>query len=247
MATIRSTVLFLGASADIARPLLHLFAEKNYDLQLAGRNLSELALTAKDIEIRHRVSTQVLVWDAMDFGKHKDFFQELRTLPEIVIVAAGYLGAQEIAISEQEAFLKIIQTNFTGLATTINLLANAMEKRGSGVIVGISSVAGERGRQSNYVYGSAKSAFTAYLSGLRNRLYKKSVHVMTVIPGYVNTRMTAQMDLPKLLTAEPEKLAKRIFKSIKKRKNVVYYLGIWRLIMLLIRNIPEFVFKRLSL
>jgi decaprenylphospho-beta-D-erythro-pentofuranosid-2-ulose 2-reductase len=115
------------------------------------------------------------------------------------------------------------------------------------VITGISSVDGARGRQSNYLYGSAKAGFTAYLEGLRNRLYHQKVHVLSVQPGFVDTRMTEGMPLPPLLTATPGLVAEAVYKAIKKKRNIIYVKWFWRWIMLIIRNIPEPVFKKLKL
>jgi len=140
-----------------------------------------------------------------------------------------------------------MDTNYTGVVSLFNIIANDFEKRKSGFIVGISSVAGDRGRKSNYIYGSAKAAFTAYLSGLRNRLYDAQVHVLTVKPGFVSTKMTEGMDLPEKLTAQPEEVAEDIYKAQQKGKNVLYTKWIWRWMMLIIRSIPEFQFKKMSI
>jgi short-subunit dehydrogenase len=129
----------------------------------------------------------------------------------------------------------------------LNLLSRAFVKRGSGTIVGISSVAGDRGRKSNYIYGSAKAGFTAYLSGLRNELFHSGVHVVSVLPGFVNTNMTAGLKLPPLITAQPEEVASAIYQAIRKKKNVVYVKWMWRYIMCIIKSIPEFIFKKMKL
>ena len=128
-----------------------------------------------------------------------------------------------------------------------NIIANDFEKRRSGFIVGISSVAGDRGRKSNYIYGSAKAGFSAYLSGLRNRLHSVHVQVLTVKPGFVRTKMTEGMDLPERLTAQPEEVAKDIFKAQQRGRDVLYAKGMWRWIMLVIKTIPEWLFKRMDL
>jgi decaprenylphospho-beta-D-erythro-pentofuranosid-2-ulose 2-reductase len=124
------------------------------------------------------------------------------------------------------------------------VLANHFERRGSGTLVGISSVAGDRGRASNYVYGSAKAGFTAFLSGLRNRLAKKGVHVVTVKPGFVATRMTAGMNLPKALTAHPDDVARAVYRAFERKNDVIYILPIWWMIMRIICIIPEILFKK---
>ena len=119
-----------------------------------------------------------------------------------------------------------------------------MPRKKSGFIIGISSVAGDRGRKKNYIYGSAKAGFTEYLSGLRNRLFESNVHVMTVKPGFVDTHMTENMELPKRLTAQPDEVAEDIYRSWTKKKNVIYTKRIWGIIMLVIKHIPEFMFKK---
>ena len=140
-----------------------------------------------------------------------------------------------------------MRANYLGPALLMGALANRFEERGHGVLVGISSIAGERGRRSNYIYGSAKSGFTAFLSGLRSRLHRSGVCVVTVIPGYVRTRMTDHLELPALLTAAPEDVADAIAVAIRKRRNVVYVGRLWRDVALVLRAIPESIFKRLPL
>ena len=140
-----------------------------------------------------------------------------------------------------------MRTNYVGPALLMGALAERFEQRGSGVLVGVSSVAGERGRASNYVYGSAKAGLTAFLSGLRNRLAHSGVHVVTVKPGFVRTRMTDGMDLPAWLTAKPQEVAKAVVQAIRRRRDVIYVYRLWRLLMLIIRAIPEPMFKRLRL
>jgi len=126
-------------------------------------------------------------------------------------------------------------------------LANRFEQRGSGVLVGISSIAGDRGRGTNYTYGSAKSGFAAFLSGLRNHLWRSGVHVVTVQPGYVRTRMTDHLDLPGLLTVDPDHVANRIAVAIRRSHDVVHVRRLWRVVSLVLRSIPERLFKRMSL
>jgi short-subunit dehydrogenase len=141
----------------------------------------------------------------------------------------------------------IIESNFTGAVSILDRIANQYAAEKKGVIVGISSVAGERGRQSNYHYGSAKAGFTAYLSGLRNRLFHNNVHVVTVQPGFTYTRMTENMKLPKLLTGHPVQVADSVYNAVQKKRNVVYVKWMWRWIMLVIRSLPEQVFKKMKM
>jgi short-subunit dehydrogenase len=159
-----------------------------------------------------------------------------------VICAVGLLGKQNIPDAET-----IMRTNYLGPALLLEEVAMRMEQRGNGVIIGISSVAGDRGRASNYPYGSAKAGFTAFLSGLRARLFGKGVHVITVKPGFVRTRMTEGMRLPGLLTADPQEVAEAIIKAQIRHRNIIYVRPVWRWIMLAIAHVPEMLFKRLPL
>ena len=240
-------VLILGASSDVAVACAHQFAKEKYDLYLAGRNTDQLNILASDIQIKHQVKASAIAFDALLFDQHLSFYEALNPKPDVAICVFGLLGDQAICAKDWASCKMVIDSNFTGAASVLNVIANHFEERKAGVIVGISSVAGERGRQSNYIYGSAKAGFTAYLSGLRNRLVPSGVHVVTVKPGFINTRMTENLTLPKPITEQPKQLGEAIFNSVKKRKNVIYVLPIWSLIMLIIRNIPEGIFKKLKL
>lgn len=240
-------VLIIGATSDVAKACAHLYAKNHYRLSLAGRNLVALQLLAKDIHIRYGVSCECLELDVLDISKHQTFVDSLIDFPEITLCFAGYLGNQQQALHKWDETERILQTNFTGVVSVINRLIVRYEQRGSGTIAVLSSVAGERGRQSNYFYGSAKAGLSAYLSGLRNQLASVGVHVISVKPGFIATKMTEGIELPKLLTASPEQVAQAIFKGVRKKKNTVYVLGIWRYIMLIIKAIPESIFKKLKL
>lgn len=240
-------ILFLGARSDIAKAVSHEYAKKGFDIYLAGRNLEELNGDKADLEIRHKTLVTVLLFNATDYISHKDFYDRLEPKPIGTVCAVGYLGDQKKAEEDFTEAAKIIETNYTGCVSILNIIARDLEKRREGFIIGISSVAGDRGRGGNYIYGSAKAGFTAYLSGLRNRLHKSHVQVLTVKPGFVNTKMTAHLKLPPKLTAEPEEVAKDIFNAQQKGKDILYTKRVWRIIMLVIKHIPETIFKRLSL
>lgn len=240
-------VLILGAHSDIGRALSRIYAQKGFDLFLAARKSDRLAADVSDLEVRYQARATAVEFDAAQLETHAAFFDSLDPKPSVVISVVGYLGEQENTQVDAEDAQRTLITNFNGCVSILDIAANAMEKEGKGTIIGISSVAGERGRASNYHYGSAKAGFTAYLSGLRNRLAKKGVHVLTVKPGFVDTKMTEGMDLPGPITAKPDKVAKDIFKASKKQKNVLYTLWMWKWIMMIIRNIPEFIFKKMSL
>lgn len=241
------TVLMLGATSDMAVAIARKYASENYAIQLAARKPEQLYALQQDLQIRSGTTVTTHAFDAMDFESHTAFYQQLPVKPDVVICVFGYLGDQEMAQSNWPEASRILHTNYTGAVSILNAVAEDMAARRSGTIVGISSVAGDRGRMSNYLYGSAKAGFTAYLSGLRNRLFHTGVHVMSVQPGFVNTRMTEGLTLPPLLTAQPDEVAKDIFSGATAKKNVIYTKWFWRYIMFIIRNIPEFIFKKLKL
>ena len=241
------TALVLGATSDIAIAVARQLGSAGYNLQLAARKMEIVKQLKSDIEIRTQVSVTIHEFDALDFESHQLFYLSLPSPPDLVILVFGFLGDHSKATSDWAECSKIINTNYVGAVSILNTVALDFEKRKSGTIVGISSVAGERGRMSNYLYGSAKAGLTAYLSGLRNRLAHSGVHVLTVKPGFVRTQMTEGLPLPALITAEPDQVAKRIINAIGKRKNSIYVLPIWAIIMRVIRSIPEPIFKKLRL
>ncbi|MBU0996054.1 MAG: SDR family oxidoreductase [Proteobacteria bacterium] len=241
-------LLILGANSDVGYATARLFAERERaNVYLASRNMDLLEKKATDIAIRHQIKATPLFFDATDYDTHQLFYTNLEIKPDIVVLCFGILGNQEDAQKNVSHAREVIDTNFTGALSILEVIAEDFEKRGHGVIIGISSVAGLRGRQSNYIYGAAKGALSTYLSGLRNRLAKRGVHVVTVLPGFINTKMTDGMDLPEKLTATPDQVALDIHKAFQKKKNIIYTRWFWKWIMLIIRGIPETIFKRLSL
>jgi decaprenylphospho-beta-D-erythro-pentofuranosid-2-ulose 2-reductase len=240
-------LLILGATSDMALALARKFGTQGYSLTLAARNVERLHATQSDIQIRQNVAVDIVHFDALDLNSHEQFYNNLKTRPDVVISVFGLLGDQVKAQTDWNACQEILFSNYVGAVSILNIVANDMEKRKSGVIVGISSVAGERGRQSNYFYGSAKAGFTAYLSGLRNRLSRSNVHVVTVKPGFVKTRMIENMKTPAPLTAEPRAVADDIYRAVTKKKDIIYTKSVWRPIMYIIKSIPESIFKKLKL
>ena len=241
------SVLFLGALSDIAKSTIQKFGENGYDLQLAARNIDDLKKLSTDLKIRYNTDINVYEFDILKTENHQNFIKNLKEVPSIVICAVGLLGEQKENENDTELRVKVLRTNYEGPVNIISDFANIFENRGFGTIVGISSVAGDRGRASNYIYGSAKAGFTAFLSGLRNRLAKKNVHVLTVIPGTVYTKMTLNSKLPKFFTSSPNEVAEDIYNAVIKKKNIIYTKKIWRLIMFIIKSIPEGIFKNKSL
>ncbi|MFT3746789.1 MAG: SDR family oxidoreductase [Agriterribacter sp.] len=242
-----SVVLILGATSDMGKAIARKFAEHQYDVQLACRSTAALLPFVSDINIRYGVKCGSYAFDATDFSSHEKFYNSLPVKPDVVICVFGYMNDNEATIASQEETLRTINTNYTGAVTILNIIAADFAGRKQGTIAGISSVAGERGRQSNYIYGSSKAGFTAYLSGLRNKLYKSNVHVVTILPGFVYTKMTEHLNTPKLLTANPEDVAASVYNAVKQRKNIVYIKWFWRWIMLIIKSIPESIFKKKEL
>ena len=186
---------------------------------MTTRKKDQLNFLRSDLEIRYEISCDIKLFDVLDFKSHTSFYKNLKTKPDIVITCIGYLDNQGDSQNDFEESLRSIQSNFTGLVSILNIISNDFEKKGSGVIVGVSSVAGDRGRGSNYFYGSSKAAFTSYLSGLRNRLHALGVPVIT----------------------------KDILNSIKKGKSIIYTKWFWKWIMLIIKLIPERIFKKLRM
>ena len=241
------TALILGAASDMAIAIAEKFASKGYNIQLAARNVTRLGPLQSDLAIKYSSRVSIHEFDALAYDTHKSFFEELEPKPDVTICVFGLLGENEKAVDDWTQASTIIQTNYTGAVSILNIVASYYASRHEGVIAGISSVAGERGRQSNYLYGSAKAGFTAYLSGLRNSLYHKGVHVATIQPGFVYTKMTENIALPKLLTARTEEVAEAVYEAVREKRNVVFVKWFWRYIMMIIKNIPEFIFKKLKL
>ena len=240
-------MLIIGAKSDVAKAIAYHFAKLGFSLQLACRNVNSLLTNKKDLEIRFGVNIDLVEFDVNDQVLQNNLINKLPQIPTIVICLVGLLEDQKKVETDNIMAKNVIRTNFEGPALILGILANEFEKRKSGIIIGISSVAGERGRSSNYLYGASKAALTCFLSGLRNRLFSKNVRVITIIPGYIKSSMTSGMKLPKYITAQPEEIALGIENAILNKKDVVYIKSIWKYIMLLIKNIPEKLFKRLKI
>jgi decaprenylphospho-beta-D-erythro-pentofuranosid-2-ulose 2-reductase len=241
------SLLILGASSGMARAVARRYAEAGYRLHLAGRDLAELERDAVDLRLRSGQEVSCHPFDVLDLATHEVLLDALDGLPDVALCAVGLMADQAACDADPQLADLVLRSNLNGPAHLLTLLGNRMAARGSGTIIGISSVAGDRGRKSNYSYGAAKAGFTAFLSGLRGRLLPSGVHVMTVKPGFVRTRMTAGMKLPPPLTAAPQEVAEAIFRAQAKRRDVIYVRPVWRWIMLIIRLIPERLFKRLSI
>jgi hypothetical protein len=246
-----SDVLVIGANSAIAAEAAKVYAEQGGRLFLVGRNSERLDALADDLRVRGAVQVDTLAADLTEHDRHPEIIvaaMDALPEPEVVLVAHGVLPDQDACAASAEESIHSIDVNFLSVVSLLTPLANYLEERGSGTIAVISSVAGDRGRQSNYIYGAAKSGLDAFLQGLRNRLSKSGVHVLTIKPGFVATPMTAHIEgRGGPLWAQPEDVAAGIIRAVEKQKDVVYLPRFWALIMLIIRNIPEKIFKKLSL
>ncbi len=240
-------LLLLGATSDMGIAVARVFAAHGFAIALAARDPQRLERDVADISIRHGVSVTAHAFDVLDTGGHAAFVDGLPWLPDVAVCVVGLLGDQALAEADADHASLIMRSNYEGPALILGLLANRFQARGRGTLIGVSSVAGERGRASNYVYGSAKAGFTAFLSGLRNRLARHGVHVLTVKPGFVRTRMIEGMRTPAPLTAQSAEVGEAIYKAWRRNRDQIYVRPVWSLIMAIIRAIPERVFKRLSL
>ena len=240
-------VLIIGAKSEIAKSLAEIYAKNNYNLYLAGRNIDEIEEFSNTLKEKNSIEIKLKEFDIVKFNLHEEFYKSLKERPFGVILVAGFNPEQKEAELNWKISLRSINVNYVGPISILNIAANEMEKNQKGFIVGISSAAGDRGRQKNYIYGSSKAGLSTYLSGLRNRLFKKGVHVLTVKPGFVETKMTEGLNLPKKLTAQPSDVALDIFSAQQKKKDILYTKWIWRFIMFFVKNIPEFIFKKTNI
>jgi len=242
-------ILIIGATSAIAEAAARRFAQRGDALYLLARNSERLDALLADLKIRGAAITAGAPFDANDFGQHAAAIERAASALgglDAVLIAHGTLPDQQAAQADVALTLQEISTNALSVISLLTLIANRFEAQRSGTIAVISSVAGDRGRQSNYVYGSAKGMLSIFLQGLRNRLCKAGVHVLTVKPGFVDTPMTAAF--PKgPLWATPEQVGGAIVSAMDRKRNVLYTPFFWAGIMAIIRAVPEAVFKKLSL
>lgn len=242
-------ILIIGATSAIAEAAARRFAQRGDALYLLARNSERLDALLADLKIRGAAVTAGAPFDANDFGQHAAAIERAAGALgglDAVLIAHGTLPDQQAAQADVALTLQEISTNALSVISLLTLIANRFEAQRSGTIAVIGSVAGDRGRQSNYVYGSAKGMLAIFLQGLRNRLCKSGVHVLTIKPGFVDTPMTAAF--PKgPLWATPEQVGGAIVSAMDRKRNVLYTPFFWAGIMAIIRAVPEAVFKKLSL
>ena len=242
-------ILIIGATSAIAQEVARNFAKQEDQFYLLGKNKAHLEIIASDLKARGAYKVDFSVFDAIQTDLSEKWTQEaIRIMNglDIVLIAHGILPDQEAC---QKSFLDTelsLKINFLSPISFLTPIASYFEQKKSGCIAVISSVAGDRGRQSNYVYGTAKGGLTIFLQGLRNRLYSSGVSVLTIKPGFVDTPMTSHLQKG-FLFATPKKVGKDIFKAILCRKLILYTPFFWKAIMLMIKMIPEKIFQRLKL
>ena len=242
------TLLLIGGTSDIGRATALCYAEAGWRVILAARDEEAARRNADDIGGRTGTEVSTGRLDILESDRFASFLDALPVLPDTVVCVVGELGDQARGQTDSAYAALVLRTNFEGPALFLGLVAERFLARGAGTLVGVSSVAGDRGRGSNYLYGAAKAGFTAFLSGLRNRLAPAGLRVLTVKPGFVRTQMTAGMKLPPLLTAEAREVGRAIFAAAEKGSgDVIYVRRIWRVVMMVITSIPERIFKRLRL
>lgn len=242
-------VFIAGATSAIASATARLYANEGASFYLVARSSERNAAVAADLRARGAKDAHCETADLADTATHQRIVDgaagALGTI-DVAVIAYGILGDQEKSAEDFSSAEEVIRTNFTSVVSLLIRLANRMAVEGSGVIAVISSVAGDRGRQSNFVYGASKGGLSIFLEGLRNRLHSKGVAVITIKPGFVDTPMTGA--LPKnFLYASPERIAEGIRDAIARKTDVVYLPWFWRPIMAGIRLVPERVFKRMKL
>lgn len=241
--------LIIGATSRIAQEVSKCLAEESAWLFLVGRNQEKLTIITEDLRVRGAGKVESLLLDLDNLDKHGELLSTVTKALgglDVVLIAHGTLPNQKVCEHSAETALKEFKTNCISVVSLLTHLANYFEKQQGGCIAVITSVAGDRGRQSNYVYGAAKGAVSIFLQGMRNRLSKAGVRVLTIKPGLVDTPMTA--GLPKnFLFADPSLVGKRIFKALMNGEEILYVPWFWRGIMLIIKAMPESFFKKMQL
>ena len=241
-------MLLLGATSAIGHEAAKCFADEGAEFFLVGRTAQKLEAVAQDLKARGAKRVESCLLDLADLEQHQTLIDTaIATLDglDTVLISHGTLGDQQQCQQSVEETLKEFSANCTSVISLLTILGNYFERQRHGCIAVVTSVAGDRGRRSNYVYGTTKGAVSLFMQGLRSRLSRAGVSVVTIKPGLVDTPMTANLKKGPLF-ASPQTVGKGIYRAIKQRKEVVYLPGYWRFIMLIVKLLPEKLFKRLA-
>ncbi len=244
-----SRVLVLGATSSIAIATMRQLAAPDMHFMLVARNRDRLTAIAQDLLTRGALAVDTWVMDLDNTTAHPEMLAtavERLGRIDLALIAQGVLGDQRAAEVDFEAAAAILHTNFIATVSLLTWLGNYFQAQGGGTLAVVSSVAGDRGRKSNYVYGASKGALNVFLEGLRNRIDRDGVHVLTIKPGFVATPMTAHVP-HNALFASPGQIARGIWKAIERRRDVVYLPWFWFWIMLVVRAIPSRFFKKMNM
>jgi decaprenylphospho-beta-D-erythro-pentofuranosid-2-ulose 2-reductase len=242
-------VLILGATSSIAIATMRRLAAQNAHFMLVARNSDRLTAVAQDLHTRGAFAVDTWVTDLDDTAAHPEMLataaQRLGRI-DLALISHGVLGDQHAAETDFQFAAAILHTNFISTVSLLTWLGNYFQAQRAGTLAVVSSVAGDRGRKSNYVYGASKGALNVFLDGLRNRIDRDGVQVLTIKPGFVATPMTAHVP-QNALFASPDQVARGILKAIERGRDVAYVPGFWLFIMLIIRTIPGRIFKKMNL
>ena len=239
-------VLILGANSDIAKNIAHQLSKKKYKLTLISRNIDEIKFFLDGLNINTK-EIEFICMDLKEIDKFQLYYENLKSKHDIVISAIGEFS-KDTDSHKMNLIDQMINSNYIYPAKCLEVISNVFLRENSPkekIILGISSVAGDRGRATNFYYGAAKSAFTVFLSGLRQKLSKSKITIITVSLGFVNTKMTKEEKIPNLLNTNPEIVAKRIIECVEKKK-LIYVPIRWKIIMTIVKLIPESIFKKLN-
>jgi short-subunit dehydrogenase len=239
-------ILIIGATSAIASACARKWAAQKAQFFLVGRNAEKLKQLSDDLGARGAEGVQSYVLDLNYYSGHQEMLNTCGSV-DIALIAHGSLPDQKACEQDPELALREFSSNATSVISLLILIANRMEAQGSGTIAVISSVAGDRGRPSNYLYGAAKATVTTFCEGLRAKLHEAGVHVLTIKPGLVDTPMTQGLQMPKALVATPEKVANDIIFAIHRKKNAIYTPKFWQPIMWIVKSIPNFIFKKMKI
>ncbi|MFP4527344.1 MAG: SDR family oxidoreductase [Candidatus Kapaibacterium sp.] len=242
-------IMIFGAASAIAQETALRYAADGVHMLLVDREMNRLETVRDHITAHHPAKIELMEFDATDFDRHHELFDSAQSILggiDALLIAHGTLPDQQMCEKDPEYALRHYSINCTSVISMLTIAANIFEAQKKGTIAVITSVAGDRGRQSNYLYGAAKGSLSVFLSGLRNRLAKSGVSVVTIKPGMVDTPMTAHMPKNPLF-AKPKDIGLGIYHAMEKGSDVVYLPGFWRLIMCVIRSVPEGIFKKLNL